>query len=108
MTFERVARLRVKSVTMKATGKKLMIFNNDGPRDVLDCLIDSTNIMLEKRKDDAVGYVMICWGRDGGVTSDLRIRDGRYVGRSEVANFVKDVVDNHIFGYDTVMAPEGE
>lgn len=107
MTFDRIARLRVRSVTLKATGTKLLVYQNDGPVEVLNCLVDGVENLCHQRATDCVGYALIAWGRGGEVSSDVRIRDGRFVGRSEVADFVKRVVDHHIFGYDPMLPAEG-
>lgn len=107
MTFDRIARLRVRSVTLKATGTKLLVYQNDGPAEVLACLRDAIPRVHDQRGQDCVGYVLVAWGRGGEVSSDVRIRDGRFVGRSEAADFVERVVDHHIFGYDPMLPAEG-
>lgn len=54
----------------------------------------------EHRKADMDGFAIVAWSREGDVSSAVRIQSGRYVGRVEVADFVKSAVYNHIFGQD--------
>lgn len=43
----------------------------------------------QQRKTDMVGYAIVAWGVDGGVSTGATVRDGRWVGRAELPNFVK-------------------
>jgi hypothetical protein len=47
------------------------------------------------RASDMAGFAIVAWGFDGGVSTSVRVRDSRQVGRTMVPDFVKSALIDH-------------
>src|ERR1700722_877305 len=94
----RVSIPRLRSVRLKSGGATLRVFDNQISPVLCQDLKTDIREIIEKRKTDMDGFAVVAWSRSGDVSSSVRVRSGRYVGRSEVAGFVRSAVFSHIFG----------
>lgn len=94
--MRRVSIPRIKSVTLKKGGAKLYVFENPDARETTQALERDIAHILGARKNDMVGYAVLAWSREGSTSASIYVRDGRWVGITEVPDFVKTALQSYL------------
>jgi hypothetical protein len=86
---------RLASVKLKS-GASLHIIRNTVSEDCERVFAtDCTNIG-QARSGNMAGFAIVAWSVDGGISSSVRVRDSRQVGRGMVPDFVRSQLIEHL------------
>jgi hypothetical protein len=85
---------RLRSVKLKS-GATLHVFRNTTVQDCKAAFAVDCRDITKQRDTDLVGFAIVAWGLDGGVSTTLRIRDSRQVGRTMAPDFVRSALIDH-------------
>jgi len=76
----------------------MRVLRNTTSEVVLSTFKEDAAEIAHNRKDNMAGYAIVAWGSDGGTSSGLRVKDGRYIGWYELPEFVKSVLHGRVHG----------
>lgn len=87
---------RLRSVRFKSGGAGLRVIRNIEIEETRRSFEQSVKHVRDKREDDIIGYAIVAWARDGSTSSAFDFADHKNVSTPELAQFVKDVLSQHI------------
>lgn len=99
----RTARLRVRSVTMKATGASYRVLRNERGARVADLFAEHCHAIRHQRADDMAGFAVVAWGFDHALSTSVVVGDGRSLPKHSVPDYVRTAVLDHVI---TMADPE--
>jgi hypothetical protein len=85
---------RIRSVKFK-DGATLRVLRNTAVQDCTAAFATDCADIRKYRGSDMVGFAIVAWGLDGGISTTLRIRDSRQVGRTMAPDFVRSALIDH-------------
>ena len=86
---------RLSSVKLK-TGAKLHIIRNTIAEDCDKAFASDCAEFRTHNSGMMAGFAMVAWGIDGRVSTSIRVRDSRQVGRGMVPDFVRSQLIEHL------------
>jgi hypothetical protein len=86
---------RLGSVKLK-TGATLHVIRNTIAEDCDKAFAEDCTNIRQHRKGNMAGFAIVAWSIDGGVSTSVRVRDSRQVGRGMVPDFVRSQLIEHL------------
>jgi hypothetical protein len=83
------------SVRLKSGGAVLRVLRNDRARSLCREFQADVSAIASKRRDDMAGYAVIAWSVDGTTSTVAHASDTRFVGQSELPDFVRTAMIRH-------------
>ena len=86
---------RIRSVKLKG-GAELHVIRNTVAEDCEKAFVDDCAAFRAHISGRMAGFAMVAWGIDGRVSTSIRVRDCRQVGRGMVPDFVRSQLIEHL------------
>lgn len=79
------------NIRLKSGGATVRVFVNPRHAEISRALVSRAMDAADGRRHDIHGFAIVAWGDSGNTSIGVHVEDGRFVGRSEVPEFVKQL-----------------